>query len=142
MRMIFVNLPVKDLPATRRFFNALGFSFNEQFSDDTAACMVVDENIFVMHLTEEKFAQFVNGAVGDPERQTQVLTCLSAASRAEVDGLLSKALAAGGKPWKPVLDMGPMYGCSFQDLDGHVWEVMFMDQAAMAEGGAPEAANA
>ena len=65
MRMIFVNLPVKDLPATRRFFGALGFSFNEAFSDETAACMVVDENIFVMHLTEEKFAQFVTGAVGD-----------------------------------------------------------------------------
>ena len=91
MRMIFVNLPVKDVAASRKFFAALGFSFNE------------------------------------------VLTCLSADSRGEVDGLLKKALAAGAKPWKPITDMGPMYGASFQDLDGHVWEIMFMDQAAMAE---------
>ncbi|MGQ3293447.1 MAG: VOC family protein, partial [Shinella sp.] len=116
MRMIFVNLPVKDLPATRRFFSALGFSFNEQFSDDTAACMVVDENIFVMHLTEEKFAQFVTGKVGDPEQQTQVLTCLSATSRQEVDDFKAKALAAGGREWKPNMEFGPMYGCSFQDI--------------------------
>lgn len=129
MRMIFVNLPVKDLPATRRFFAALGFSFNEQFSDDTAACMVVDENIFVMHLTEEKFAQLVNGAVGDPERQTQALTCLSAASRQEVDDVKAKALAAGGREWKPNIAFGPMYGCSFQDINGNVWEFMHMDQS-------------
>ncbi len=108
MRMIFVNLPVKDLPATRRFFGALGYSFNEQFSDDTAVCMVVDENIFVMHLTEEKFAQFVNGKVGDPEQQTQVLTCLSAASRQEVDDIKAKALAAGGREWKPAFS--PLVG--------------------------------
>ncbi|MFC6445429.1 VOC family protein [Shinella zoogloeoides] len=129
MRMIFVNLPVKDLPATRRFFAALGFSFNEDYSDDTAACMVVEENIFVMHLTEEKFAQFVNGPVGDPERQTQALTCFSATSRQEVDDIKAKALAAGGREWKPNMEFGPMYGCSFQDLSGNVWEFMHMDQS-------------
>ena len=129
MRMIFVNLPVKDLPATRRFFAALGFSFNEDYSDDTAACMVVDENIFVMQLTEEKFAQFVNGKVGDPEQQTQVLTCLSASSRREVDEFKAKALAAGGREWQPNIEFGPMYGCSFQDLSGNVWEFMHMDQS-------------
>lgn len=129
MRMIFVNLPVKDLPATRRFFGALGFSFNEDYSDDTAACMVVEENIFVMHLTEEKFAQFVNGAVGDPERQTQALTCFSVASRQEVDDIKARALAAGGREWKPNVEYGPMYGCSFQDINGNVWEFMHMDQA-------------
>lgn len=129
MRMIFVNLPVKDLAATRRFFNALGFSFNEQFSDDTAACMVVDENIFVMHLTEPKFAQFVRGEVGDPEKATQVLTCLSADSRKDVDDIKAKALAAGGREWKPNLEFGPMYGCSFQDINGNVWEFMHMDQS-------------
>lgn len=128
MRMIFVNLPVKDLAATRRFFGALGFSFNEQYSDDTAICMVVDENIYVMHLTEEKFAQFVTGKVGDPEEQTQVLTCLSASSRQEVDDLKAKALAAGGREWKPNMEFGPMYGCSFQDISGNVWEIMYMDQ--------------
>jgi predicted lactoylglutathione lyase len=128
MRMIFVNLPVKDLAATRRFFGALGFSFNEQYSDDTAICMVVDENIYVMHLTEEKFGQFVTGKVGDPEKQTQVLTCLSASSRQEVDDLKAKALAAGGREWKPNLEFGPMYGCSFQDISGNVWEIMHMGQ--------------
>lgn len=129
MRMIFVNLPVKDLADTRRFFDALGFSFNEDFSDDTAACMVVDENIFVMHLTEEKFAQFVRGEVGDPEKATQVLTAFSATSRQEVDDFKAKALAAGGREWKPNLEFGPMYGCSFQDINGHVWEFMYMDQS-------------
>lgn len=129
MRMIFVNLPVKDLPATRRFFDALGFTFNEQFSDDTAACMIVDENIFVMHLTEQKFAQFVTGKVGDPEQQTQVLTCLSATSRQEVDDFKARALAAGGREWKPNIEFGPMYGCSFQDISGNVWEVMHMGQS-------------
>ena len=142
MRMIFVNLPVKDIPASRRFFGALGYSFNEQFSNESAACMVVDQNIFVMLLAQERFKDFINGEISDATKATEVLTCLSADSRAEIDDVLAKALAAGAKPWKPVLDMAPMYGCSFQDLDGHVWEVMFMDQAAMAEGGAPEAANA
>ena len=142
MRMIFVNLPVKSVAASRAFFGALGFSFYEQFCSEITACMIIEENIFAMLLEHERFQDFINGDIADAHKATEVLTCLSAASRAEVDGLLSKALAAGGKPWKPVLDMGPMYGCSFQDLDGHVWEVMFMDQAAMAEGGAPEAANA
>ena len=142
MRMIFVNLPVKSVAASRAFFGALGFSFNEQFCSENTACMVIEENIFAMLLEHERFQDFINGDIADAHKATEVLTCLSAASRAEVDGLLSKALAAGGKPWEPVLDMGPMYGCSFQDLDGHDWEVMFMDQAAMAEGGAPEAANA
>ena len=128
MRMIFVNLPVKDLPATRRFFGALGFTFNEQFSDDKAACMVVSDNIFVMLLVEARFQDFVNGKVGDPERETQVLTCLSADSRAEVDEFKAKALAAGGREWKPNIEFGPMYGCSFQDINGHVWEIMHMAQ--------------
>lgn len=129
MRMIFVNVPVKDLPATRRFFNALGFTFNEDFSDDTAACMVVDENIFVMHLTEEKFGQFVAGPVGDPEKATQLITCFSAASRQEVDDMKAKALAAGGREWKPNTEFGPMYGCSFRDISGNVWEFMHMGQS-------------
>ncbi|PTM98573.1 VOC family protein [Mycoplana dimorpha] len=128
MRMIFVNLPVKDLPATRRFFGALGFTFNEQFSDDNAACMVVSDNIFVMLLVEARFQDFVNGKVGDPENETQVLTCLSAESREEVDEFKAKALAAGAREWKPNIEFGPMYGCSFQDINGHVWEMMHMAQ--------------
>ena len=128
MRMIFVNLPVKDMPSTRRFFGALGFSFNEQFSDEQAACMVVSDNIFVMLLVEKRFQDFVNGTVGDPEKDTQVLTCLSASSRAEVDAFKAKALAAGAREWKPNVEFGSMYGCSFQDINGHVWEMMHMAQ--------------
>jgi predicted lactoylglutathione lyase len=132
MRMIFVNLPVQDLEASKRFFAALGFTFNPQFTDDSAACMVVDQNIFVMLITHPRFRDFITGEISDATKATEVLTCLSAESRAEVDDLLAKALAAGGKPWKPVMEMGPMYGCSFQDLDGHVWEIMYMDQSQAA----------
>ena len=133
MRMIFVNLPVKDLDASKSFFEALGFSINPQFTNENAACVVVDENIFVMLLTEPFFRTFINGEISDPAA-TEVLVCLSAASRGEVDELLSKAKAAGARDWKPIMDMGPMYGGSFQDLDGHVWELMYMDPAAVATG--------
>jgi predicted lactoylglutathione lyase len=130
MRLIFVNLPVKDLTAAREFFTQLGFEFNPQFSDDKAACMVVDQNIFVMLLVEERFKDFINGEISDATKATEVLTCLSAESREQVDEIVAKALAAGGKPWKPVIEEGPMYGASFQDLDGHVWELMYMDMPA------------
>ena len=135
MRMIFVNLPVASVAASRKFFGALGFTFNEQFSNENSTCMVIEENIFAMLLEHERFQDFITGQISDATKATEVLTCLSADSRAQVDDTLAKALAAGGKPWKPILDMGPMYGCSFQDLDGHVWELMYMDQAAMAEVG-------
>ncbi|PLR28433.1 glyoxalase [Caulobacter zeae] len=135
MRMIFVNLPVADLDRSKAFFEALGFSINPQFSDETAACVVVSETIFVMLLTHDKFRQFITGEISDAHAATEVLTCLSAESRQEVDDLLAKALANGGKAWKPIMDMGPMYGASFQDPDGHVWELMYMDMAAMQQGG-------
>lgn len=128
MRMIFVNLPVKDLEASKGFFSKLGFEFNPQFSDETAACMIVDENIFVMLLVEERFRDFINGDISDATRTTEVLTCLSADSKEQVDETIKKAIAAGGKPWKPTMEQGPMYGGSFQDLDGHVWELMYMEQ--------------
>lgn len=133
MRMIFVNLPVKDLKASRSFFAALGYTFNEQFSDDTAACTVISDNIFVMLLTEPKFRNFITGEISDTSKGTEVITALSASSRAECDDLLAKALAAGAKPWKPDIDYGFMYGISFQDLDGHVWEYMWMDMAAQQQ---------
>lgn len=133
MRMIFVNLPVKDLKASRSFFAALGYTFNEQFSDDTAACTVISDNIFVMLLTEPKFRGFITGEIADTSKGTEVITALSASSRAECDDVLAKALAAGGKPWKPAIDYGFMYGISFQDLDGHVWEYMWMDMAAQQQ---------
>jgi uncharacterized protein len=127
MRMIFVNLPVKSLDASKRFFGELGFGFDPRFTDDTATCMVVDENIFVMLLTEERFRDFINDEIADATRTTEAITALSADSREEVDQVVAKAIAAGGKPWKPILEEGPMYGGSFQDLDGHVWELMHMD---------------
>jgi predicted lactoylglutathione lyase len=125
MRMIFVNLPVKDLEASKRFFGELGFEFNPEFTDDSATAMVVDENIVVMLLVENRFRDFINGEIADPDT-TEVLTCLSADSREEVDEMVEKAIAAGGKPWKPAMAEGPMYGGSFQDPDGHVWEVLHM----------------
>jgi predicted lactoylglutathione lyase len=128
MRMIFVNLPVKDLTASRAFFSALGFEFNAEFSDDKAACMVVDQNIYVMLLVEARFRDFINGEISDSMTATEVLTCLSAGSRQQVDELVARAIAAGGKPWKPAIDEGHMYGGSFRDLDGHVWELMHMEQ--------------
>ena len=126
--MIFVNLPVTDLPASQAFFSELGFSFNPAFSDDSCACMVVDRNIFVMLLARAKFREFIHGDISDATRVTEVLTCLTADSREQVDETLARAIAAGGKPLRPVVEDGPMYGASFQDLDGHVWELMHMAQ--------------
>jgi uncharacterized protein len=128
MRMIFVNLPVKDLEASKAFYGELGFGFNPEFTDDQAACMVVDDNIFVMLLVEERFKDFINDEIADATKATEVLNCVSADSREQVDELVQKAIGAGGKPWKPTLEEGPMYGGSFQDLDGHVWEVLHMEQ--------------
>ncbi len=128
MRMIFVNLPVKDLEASKRFFGELDFDFNPEFSDDSAACMIVDENIFVMLLVEERFRDFINDEIADATSTTEAITALSAESREQVDELVARAIEAGGKPWKPAMEEGPMYGGSFQDLDGHVWELMYMEQ--------------
>jgi len=126
MRMIFVSLPVRDLPASRAFFTGLGFELNTEFSDSSCACLVVDRNIFVMLLAESRFRDFINGEISDPTRATEVIMCLSADSPDQVDDTIARALAAGGKPWKPVVDDGPMYGGSFQDLDGHVWELLHL----------------
>lgn len=127
MRMIFVNLPVRDLEASKDFYTALGFTINPQFTDETAACVVISETIFVMLLTESKFRQFIVNEIADGHETTEVINALSVESREEADELLSKALAAGGKQWKPALEEGPMYSTSFQDPDGHVWETVFMD---------------
>jgi uncharacterized protein len=136
MRMIFVNLPVKDLEASKRFFGELGFDFNPQFTDETAACMVIDDNIFAMLLVEDRFRDFINGEIADATNGTEVLTALSAGSRQEVDETVAKAIEAGGKPWKPVIEEGPMYSGSFQDPDGHVWELVYMDMDAVQGGAA------
>ena len=133
MRWIFVNLPVADLAAAKAFYSGLGFGFNEQFSDERTASVVVADNIVVMLLTRDRFADFVPEAdrIGDPSRSTTVLNALSADSREEADDLLARALASGGKPWMPAQDHGFMYGVSFTDPDGHVWEAVWMDPTAV-----------
>ena len=125
-RQIFVNLPVKDLDATVRFFTALGFDFNPEFTDANATCMVVSDNIFVMLLVEAYFRTFTDRALVDAREQTEVLVCLSCGSDAEVDDLVAKAVAAGGKAHRSARDHGFMYGHGFEDPDGHVWELVHM----------------
>lgn len=126
-QMIFVNLPVKDLGASRAFFAALGYTFNPAFSNDDAACMVISDCIFVMLLVQPFFQQFTPLPIADAQAHTEVITCLSADSRAAVDALVDKALAAGGREPQPARDLGFMYQRGFQDLDGHLWEIAFMD---------------
>jgi hypothetical protein len=130
MQHVFVNLPVTDLPRARRFYGALGFSFDERFSDDTATCVVVSESIFLMILTREKFATFTPRPVGDPSRDTSVLVALSRDSREAVDAFMAAGLAAGGTDNDKVQDMGFLYGRSISDPDGNVLEVMWMDVSA------------
>jgi uncharacterized protein len=128
---IFVNLPVKDLNHSKEFFAKLGFSFNAQFTDENAASMIVSENIYVMLLTREFFQTFTPNEICDATKSTEVLVCLSSESRAEVDEMVRKAVAAGGTTYKEPQDHGFMYGHGFQDLDGHIWEIMFMEPSAV-----------
>lgn len=130
-RSLFVNLPVRDLTRSMEFFAALGFAFNPQFTDDKAACMVIGEDAYVMLLSEPFFATFTGKQVADAAAVTEAIFCLSAASRDEVDTLVRTALAEGGKPAADPIDHGAMYGWSFQDVDGHQWEVMWMDPAEL-----------
>jgi len=124
---IFVNLPVKDLKKSMSFFKSLGFGFNAEFTDETAACMVVSENIYVMLLTHEKFKEFTPKEICDASRCTEVLVGLSCEGRPNVDELVRKAVAAGGSTYKDPQDYGFMYGHGFQDLDGHIWELFHME---------------
>ncbi len=130
-QMIFVNLPVKDLTASREFFDKLGFSFNPQFSDETAACMVISETIFAMLLTHKRFSEFTPNPICDAKQQTEVLIALSRENREAVDEIVSKAVAAGGNTYNKPQDHGFMYAHGFQDLDGHIWEVVYMDPSAI-----------
>lgn len=131
---IFVNLPVKNLPQSVAFFTALGFSFNPQFTDDTATCMVVSDSIFVMLLTHEKFKGFTPKPIADATQSTEVLVCLSAENREQVDDIVRKAVAAGGSTYNAPQDHGFMYAHGFQDLDGHIWEFAYMDLSAFPAG--------
>jgi predicted lactoylglutathione lyase len=143
-KLIFVNLPVADLPAAKAFYEAIGAVNNPQFTDETAACMVFSETIHVMLLTHAKFSQFTPKKIADAHATSEVLICISADSREAVDDITQKALAAGGREPRDPQDHGFMYGRSFEDLDGHIWEPMWMDMAAATEAMAqqPQAADA
>ncbi len=128
---IYVNLPVKNLKASTDFFAKLGFSIEGKFSDDTAACLVIGENIHAMLLTEAKFRTFTPNAICDTNRFTEVLVCITVGSREMVDAMVRKAVGAGGMIYKAPEDHGFMYGHGFQDLDGHIWEIIAIDTPAM-----------
>jgi len=130
---IFLNLPVKNLNASIEFFTQLGFRFNQQFTDENATCMIVSDTIYVMLLVEPFFQSFTTKAIADATRSTEVIIALSADNREAVDTLVEKALAAGGKPLKEIQNPEFMYARNFQDLDGHHWEVMYMDPAAVQQ---------
>jgi uncharacterized protein len=132
---IYVNLPIKNMERSKAFFGKLGFSFNPQFTNEQGACMIVaDGSIYVMLLVESFFQTFTKKAVADAAQSTEVLVCLSCESRAEVDELVRKALAAGGKAPNAPQDHGFMYGHGFEDLDGHLWELAYMDASAVPPG--------
>jgi predicted lactoylglutathione lyase len=130
-RMIFVNLAVADLQRSVDFFTKLGFSFNPQFTDENATAMIVNDQATVMLLKHDFFKTFTKKPIADSGAQTEAIIALSAESREEVDQLVEKALASGGKPSNDAQDLGFMYQHSFQDPDGHLWEVAWMDPSAM-----------
>lgn len=132
-KKIFVNLPVKDLDKSVEFFTKLGFSFNPQFTDETATCMVISDNIFAMLLTEKRFSEFTKKPVSDAKKSTEVLIALDTDSRQQVDEMVKKAVDAGGSVYMDPQDHGWMYGHSFADLDGHQWEVFFIDESKMPQ---------
>jgi hypothetical protein len=129
---LFVNIPVTDLQRSIEFFEALGFTFNQQFTDATATCMLVGEDAFFMLLVKDRFASFSKRPQGDPRKETNALYALSVNSRAEVDEMVNRAVAAGGSHALDPQDHGFMYGWSFYDLDGHHWEPFWMDPSAVA----------
>ena len=137
-KMIFVNLPTADLAASRVFYEAVGFTHNPQFSDDTGICMVLSDTIYTMLLTHEKWRSFTSKPIPDAHTTAQVMLAINCDSRAEVDALNEAASKAGGKSdCNPVQDHGFMYGRDFEDPDGHIWEAFWMDPRVVA-GGAPE----
>jgi hypothetical protein len=130
---MFVNLPVKNLDKSRAFFEALGYSFNPQFSDDTGACMVISDNNFAMLLTEAKMSQFTPRPLADPTKATEVIVCLSCDAKEDVARIVGQALTAGGSRVGEPKDYGFMIQDGFQDLDGHIWEFCWMDMSQMPQ---------
>jgi predicted lactoylglutathione lyase len=133
-RQIYVNLAVKDIDRSVGFFKRLGFGFDPKFSSENAACMIAGEDIFVMLLVESFFKTFTDKELCDATRSTEVLVCLSCDSREQVDDLVAKAAAAGGTVPREPQDYGFMYGHAFEDLDGHIWELIYMDPNAQIQG--------
>lgn len=129
-QQIYINLPVRDLQRSKTFFSALGYSFNPQFTNEQGACMVISEDIYVMLLTEPFCQTFTHKPLADARKTTEVLICLSCKSRDEVDTRVEKAWAAGGTVPRAAVDHGFMYQHGFEDPDGHVWELAYMDMAA------------
>jgi uncharacterized protein len=132
-RKIFVNLAVEDLDRAIEFFTKLGFSFDKRFTDETATCMIVSEEAFVMLLTKDRFKDFTGKQIADSRKETEAILSLSAESREGVDQLVHTALEAGGSPAKEPMEMGNMYGWSFQDPDGHLWEVVWLDMSTIPD---------
>ena len=128
---IFVNLPVKDLSRTVEFFKKLGFAFNPQFTDENATCMIINDNIFVMLLVEKFFKSFTKKEICDTTKDTEVIIALSTDSREKVDEMMQNVFQAGGKESREPQDHGWMYGRSFQDINGHLWEIIYMDEKAL-----------
>lgn len=131
---IFVNLPIKDLNKTVDFFTKLGFEFNPQFTDEKATCMIIGPNIFAMLLVEQYFQTFIDKEIADPSKTAEVILTLSAESKEQVDEIVKKALEAGGKPAKDPIDHGFMYNWSFQDINNHLWELVYMDPSVIEQG--------
>ncbi|HYD80182.1 MAG TPA: VOC family protein [Paucimonas sp.] len=127
---IYVNLPAKNLNRSKEFFASLGYAFNPEFTNEHGACMVVSDSIYVMLLTESFFQTFTPKSIADASKVTEVLLCLSCESRARVDELVAQAVAAGGKTPRAPQDHGFMYNHAFEDLDGHIWELVYMDPSA------------
>ena len=140
-RLLFLNLPIADVKASRAFFGALGFSFNEKFCDEGVACMVVSDQAYVMMLERDRFAEFTTKPLADAAEATALTACVSAESREDVDAFAAAAAGAGATPAKDPQDYGFMYSRSFHDLDGHLWEVAWMDPVAVEKGPAAFAAE-
>jgi predicted lactoylglutathione lyase len=131
--MIFPNLAVEDLDRSVEFFTNLGFTFDPRFTDDTATAMVVNDGAVVMLLVKDKFADFTSKELVDSRTHTEAILALSAESREDVDEFADKALASGGSPAREPMELGFMYGRSFNDPDGHLWEIFWMDPSALEE---------
>ena len=128
---IFINLAVKDLQKSLAFFTEIGFTFNPQFTDESAACMIIAENIFAMLVIKKRFKDFTKKEICDARKNTEVLLALDVESREKVDEIIQKAVNAGGSIYMEASDYGWMYSHNFEDLDGHQWEIFYMDESAI-----------